>query len=142
MGSCLPLLKEAEKKKGPALSEYEAALYHGRPLFALMAKENKLDEKISEVLRRILLAFEDEEDGWDKFRLAWISLLSIRVQMGQTTAELASDLVAYSCAVFCGYSPESRAVRLGHFPDPVCARLAMCMYDGRLLRLSRMSYYN
>ena len=129
MGSCLPLLKEAEEKKGAALSEYEVAVYHGRPLFALMAKENKLDEKISEVLRRILLAHKDQEDDWDKFRVAWISLLSIRVQMGQTTAELASDLVAYSYAVFCGYSPESRAVRLGHFPDPVCARLAMCMMD-------------
>ena len=129
MASCLSLLNEAETRKGAALSEYEVAVYHGRPLFALMAKENKLEEKISEVLRRILIAMKGKEEDWYKFQRAWISMLSIRVQLGQTTAELASDLVAFSCTIFCGYSPESRAVRLGHFPDPVCARLAMCMMD-------------
>ena len=59
----------------------------------------------------------------------WIDLLSTRVQLGQTTTEIASELVAHSFANVCGYFPGSRAILLGYSPDPVCARLAMCMMD-------------
>ena len=129
MGSCLPLLGMAEEKKGKTFSEYDRAVFYGRPLFALMANENKLDANLGSVLRRMLCTRPDDNVGWNQNRLARISLLSTRVQMGQTTSDLSSDLVAYGYANFCGYYPESRAVRLGYFPDPVCARLAMCMMD-------------
>ena len=81
------------------------------------------------MLRRMLLASPDKVHKWKESQCAWISLLFTRVQMGQTTAELASDLVAYSYAIFSGYHPKSRAILLSHFPDPVCARLAMCLMD-------------
>ena len=132
MGSCLPLLEEAEKENGAAFSEYERAVYYGRPLFAHMSKENRLDDNLIVVLRRMVLGHPDKEHKWRESLLAWISLLPIRVQMGQTTVALASDLVAESYAIFCGYHPESKAILLGHFPDPVCARLAMCLMDDTL----------
>ena len=49
--------------------------------------------------------------------------------MGQTTVDMASDLVAFGFANFSGYYSETRAMRLGYFPDPVCAHLAMCLMD-------------
>jgi hypothetical protein len=156
LGSCLSLLPQI-----PGLSEYDRAVYHGRPLFALMAKENVLEKNIQTVLLRMLcsqkweLATGDkweeqtqttreaqskiavEEQGeqaktpqvWTEVIWAFISLLSTRVQMGQTTAEVASELVANGYANFCGYIPGSKTILLGYLPDPVCARLAMCMMD-------------
>ena len=49
--------------------------------------------------------------------------------MGHTSALVASELVANSYTNFLGYIPDSESVLLGYYPDPVCARLAMCMMD-------------
>jgi len=43
--------------------------------------------------------------------------------------EVAADLVAHSYANVCGYNEETRVIYLGYGPDPVPARLAMCMMD-------------
>ena len=129
IGACLRYLEEAEEKNGATFSEYERSVYYGRPLFALMAKESKLDESLGMVLRKMLCLSLADNGNWKDSRVASISLLSTRIQMGQVTAELASSLVGYGYANFCGFYPDSRAVIIGHFPDPVCARLAMCMMD-------------
>ena len=120
MGSCLTLLKENQ-----TLSEYERAVYRGRPLFAQMAKEGVLDECTPVILLRMLRETNWTEDN----RNGWINLLSTRAQMGQISAEVASDLVANSYANLCAYNDDSRFVHLGYLSDPVPARLAMCMMD-------------
>jgi hypothetical protein len=140
------------------LSEYERAVYYGRPLFALLAKKEKLEESIQTVLYRMLWSHKwssknqkkgkestetNDQDGtqitkhdqsdstraWTLLILACINLLATRIQMGQTSALVASDLVANSYTNFLGYIPDSESVLVGYYPDPVCARLAMCMMD-------------
>ena len=171
IGSCLDLVP-----KVVGISEYDRAVYFGRPLFALMAKENRLERNIHKVLYRMLcshiwkvddtgttaneqtvsvetttneqeitgneepvttettaneqsVATETKAQPWTNVIWACINLFATRVQMGQTSAEVASELVANSYANFCGYISGSRTILLGYFPDPVCARLAMCMMD-------------
>ena len=59
-----------------------------------------------------------------------INFLSTRIQLGRTSAEVAADLVANGFfASLSGYNAISKAVSIGYYPDPVCARLAMCMMD-------------
>ena len=55
MGSCLHLLDEANKPNmATPLSDYQRAVYYGRPLFALLATINQLDNNLPLVLRRML----------------------------------------------------------------------------------------
>ena len=117
MGSCLSLMETPE-------SEYARAVFYGRPLFALMATTNELEEKIATILLRMLHRVD-----WMDLRETWVNILATRVQLGQTTAEMASRLVANKYANFCGFNDDTKAVLLGYFSDPVCARLAMCMMD-------------
>ena len=97
-----------------------------------MAKENKLEENLQTVLFRMVRndtwSLEKDEDRTKEFA-SWINILSTRIQLGQSTADVSSELVANSYANFCGYNPGSRSVLLGYLPDPVCARLAMCLMD-------------
>lgn len=59
-----------------------------------------------------------------------INFLSTRIQLGRTSAKMASDLVANSFfASLSGYNAISKAVLIGCYPDPVCARRAMYMMD-------------
>ena len=138
MGSCRYLLKEmldephTQTNLNATNSEYKRAVYYGRPLFAQMAKENKLEENLQTVLFRMVRnhtwSLGKDEDRTKEFA-TWINLLSTRIQLGQTTADVSSELVANSYANFCGYNPGSRSVLLGFLPDPECARLAMCLMD-------------
>jgi hypothetical protein len=109
-------------------NEYTRAIYYGRPLFALMAKANNLDGNISKVLTRMLL-LNETVDEWETNRNTSINLLATRVQLGQTTMAVTSDLVAKGYANLSGYLEESMTAQLAYLPDPVCARLAMCMMD-------------
>ena len=159
-GSCLPLLNATKPKKG-TVSEYERAVYYGRPLFALLAKNEELAGSIQTVLYRMLWSHKwssenketsdgpnaiaqgnqsdpakaaqdiqsDPAKAWSLILLACINLLATRIQMGHTSALVASELVANSYTNFLGYIPDSESVLLGYYPDPVCARLAMCMMD-------------
>ena len=117
IGSCLSLLKKTE-------TEYDRAVYYGRPLFARMATTNELDDRIGQILLRMI-----RHANWTAIRETWVNLFATRVQLGETTAELASRLVADKYANFCGYNNDTKAIYLGYLPDPVCARLAMCMMD-------------
>jgi hypothetical protein len=120
-GSCVYLLKEPWK-----LSEYECAAYYGRPLFAHMMEKGILHGKNQAILYRMLHL---RTDWKHKNRMGLINVLSSRVQLGQVSVEMASDLVANSYANLCACNEDSRVVHLGYFPDPVPARLAMCMMD-------------
>ena len=122
-GSCLYLLKEPWK-----LSEYTRAIYYGRPLFALMEEKGILHGKTQAILFR-MLHLHLHKDWALKYQIGLINVLSSRVQLGQVSVEMASDLVANSFANLCACNEDSSVVHLGYFPDPVLARLAMCMMD-------------
>jgi hypothetical protein len=121
------------------LTEYERAVPHGRPLFALMQKDNGLTEpKLCNILDRMLLG--SSSDQLANNLNACVSVLGTRLQIGQTSSFLASDLVARGYAMLTNYvfnvdGNGYKGLGLDNvasicFPtDPVCARLAMGMMD-------------
>ncbi|KAG7362579.1 type III restriction enzyme [Nitzschia inconspicua] len=116
---------------GPHSTEYDDAIIHGRPLFSIMNDHGHLEAQLPNILRRMLLLHggENEEVNWEKNLNAWFSILATRVQMGNTTIAVASDLVAKGYANWTHVSPNS--AHFTYLPDPVCARLAMgMMSDG------------
>ena len=58
---------------------------------------------------------------------ALFSVLATRVQLGQPSLSLASQVVSQSYALLVRSTNDYAQVV--HIPDPVCARLAMCMMD-------------
>ena len=140
-GSCLYLLDQLLTKgkrshsdmELPVIdSEYKRAVFYGRPLFAQMAKDGELNQNIGTILLRMVRDVRwhtQTPETWIQVLSIWINILSTRVQLGQTTTEIASELVARSYANIFGYFPGSRAILMGYSPDPVCAHLAMCMMD-------------
>lgn len=113
------------------LTDYDRAVPYGRPLFAILQKENKLNEMTEyNVLRKMLLG---PIQDWSKDSKACLSILGTRLQMGQTSVTLASNLVAKGYAVLSHYvAPvgDDEGSACIFFPtDPVCARLAMAMMD-------------
>ncbi len=115
-----------------AVNDYERAIPYGRPLFAAMQQKESLNE---EALLPIVLRMLVESRYVESSSLsACLSILGTRLQMGQTTVDVASDLVAKGYAVLSHYDRSKDAkggVDRIYFPtDPVCARLAMCLMDG------------
>ena len=111
-------------------SEYHQAIPYGRPLFAAMQLKNKLDDRmLSTVLQRMLLS---TGENYFSDRKACLSVLATRVQMGQTSFRVASDLVAKAYATLTDFTMAEDVGEVAQFcylPDPVCARLAMCLMD-------------
>ena len=108
----------------PESSEYHRSVRFGRPLFSVFLNDGYLEEKELYILKRMLLS----EDDWKKTSHALLfSILGTRVQMGQTTFQIASKLVSkgYANVVSVG---DGKA-QICFMNDPVCARLAMCMMD-------------
>ena len=121
MGSC-----RREPVTGP--TEYDRATNYGRPLFAILAKEGTLHQKISTVLSRMLIVPKERIDWYNEL-MAAINFLGTRVQMDDTSFAVISNLVAMAYANLSGCSQDCTPVKLAYLPDPVCARLAMCMMD-------------
>ena len=126
---------------GPNRSEYHQAIPYGRPLFALLQR-NKPQEQEQEqeqehdlspkqesaVLNRMLLSQRD----WRKSDRCLLSILGTRIQLGTTSMSVVSDLVKSGYANLTYYSQEASMALMSFPPDPVCARLAMCMMGWRL----------
>jgi hypothetical protein len=115
------------KKEIQYLSDYDKSIRYGRPLFAKMHENEVLDEKLETVLRRLLL--HTGEEGFDLTQHAesWLSVVATRVQMGCIKLDVVSKLVSKGYANLTGVS--SNFATFIYMPDPVCARLAMCMMD-------------
>ena len=103
-------------------SEYSEAVPFGRPLFAAM-KPNDLSAGLATIVSRMVL----DPSKWEMEENSWISILGTRVQMGQTPIEIASHLVGYGYMNLVGVN--DKVARTCFMPDPVCARLAMCLMD-------------
>ncbi len=113
--------------------EYENAIPCGRAFFALMHKKKPLSKsKLENVLSRMLLGVDAD---WTENLEACLSILGTRIQMGQASASLASDLVAKGYAILSHYAvptsqqPHNNFARLSFATDPICARLGMCLMD-------------
>ena len=107
-------------------SEWRAAAKYGRPLFASMIKNNEFsDESKAVIIKRMLLS----KDNWQENDAVGINILATRVQMGQTSVSISSDLVARGYANLVGAEGES--LRITYPADPVCAHIAMCLMDDK-----------
>lgn len=109
-------------------SEYEQSIEYGRPLFATMHANCDLAPMIPTILHRILLTDGYNITSWRSSEASWLSVLATRVQMGSTSVKLTSKLVARSYANLVAVFGRDNA-SFCYIPDPVCARLAMCMMD-------------
>jgi hypothetical protein len=108
-------------------SDYDRAIPYGRPLFALMKQDGKLTQDSEKViLQRMTLS---ESDDWFKNDQACLSVLGTRVQMGQTSLSIASELVKKGYANLTYFCGPAQIAQIAYMPDPVCARLAMCIMD-------------
>ena len=103
-------------------SEYSEAVPFGQPLFAAM-KPNDLSAGLAMIVCRMVL----DPSKWEAEENSWISILGTRVQMGQTPIEIASHLVGYGYMNLVGVN--DKVARTCFMPDPVCARLAICLMD-------------
>jgi hypothetical protein len=84
-----------------ARSDYERAIPYGRPLFAVLQKNGQLtDQTEFNVLRKMLLG---QTTNWSNDVKSCLSILGTRLQMGQTSTMLASDLVTDGYAVLSHY---------------------------------------
>ena len=110
------------KEKPEQASEYVLSIPYGRPLFATMTHE-MLENGLTTIVSRMLR----DTSQWQSMEASWLSILGTRAQMGQTSFEIASSLVAHSYANLVGVSDKS--AHICFMPDPVCARLAMCLMD-------------
>ena len=119
-------LLRTRKPPGPNTTEYDESYMYGRPLFAKMGERKLLGDKSeADILRRLVLSHVDS--WWDRIDSCF-SVLATRVQMGQTSFQIASALVSRGYAVLSGLDMEQKKVaEICHMPDPVCARLAMCL---------------
>ena len=108
-------------------SDYSKSIHYGRPLFAIMHENDELDSKIETIVSRLLLSTGEHGFDFTQHAESWLSVLATRVQMGSTNISVVSNLVAKGYANLTGVT--SNNATFVYMPDPVCARLAMCMMD-------------
>ena len=124
-------VKEEEESSSSSSSEYHESIQYGRPLFSVMYNHQKLNDVAhSAILHKILLGcIHDYHEDYDSGHQACLNVLAWRVQRGQTSFEVVEKLVAKGYANLTYCVPSHKMARMCHFPDPVCARLAMCLID-------------
>ena len=79
--------------------------------------------------RMLLLGSQVQGTEWSQEHSCCLNILATRVQMGQTSVEIASNLVGGAYANLVGVDDKKKPKRIYYPPDPVCARLAMCLMD-------------
>jgi hypothetical protein len=109
-------------------NEYLQAIPYGRPLFVKMQAKGKLTAKSLQTVCRRMLMVTSSDWTLDDDRTAWMSILGTRFQMGQTSMDISSALVAGGYANLVDVSAENTAT-ICFGPDPVCAYLAMGLMD-------------
>mmetsp|Transcript_4328 Transcript_4328/g.10137 ORF Transcript_4328/g.10137 Transcript_4328/m.10137 type:complete len:640 (-) Transcript_4328:240-2159(-) len=107
------------------VTEFDVAAQYGRPLLARLHLKGELMPALGSILLRI-------RGGESELSLRKsYSLLATRLQMGQVSFDVASELVASGYAHLTHFSPENNAVaEIAFLPDPVCAWLAMTQMIG------------
>lgn len=105
-------------------TDFVKSIPYGRPLFHVMKKAYVLNNSLDAIKDRLQIVTINDSPT------SWLSVLSARVQMGQTTSSTASTLVAKGYASLTHFQSlqnpkEGAIVQICHFPDPVLARAAM-----------------
>jgi len=130
---------------GGNATDYEKAIPYGRPLFARMLVSSNItindteveaDASISEadhtrILHKLLISPESGED-LSANKLAHLSVLATRVQLGGVPVNVVSTLVARGYSHLIYFRQNGQFGDCAHFaqlPDPVCARLSMAMME-------------
>jgi len=109
-------------------TEYHQAIAYGRPLFKLMQEHGHLAGNEGTILRRMLLyGLGNNWTSGNESLKSCLSILGTRVQMGQTSFPITSEMVGYGYANLT-YATSTDAM-MCYMPDPVCGRLAMRMMD-------------
>ena len=126
---------ESESENGEVMStnesEYESMIRYSRPLFAKLHKNNCFDKKREyQVVKKVVLG---QLSNWNNDKKSCLSVLGTRIQMGPTSTPIVSDLVSKGYAHLTYYEHgrddiPNRA-SFAFLPDPVCARVAMCLMD-------------
>jgi len=115
-------------------TEYQRMIRFSRPLFALLYKEDKLDNDVEyDIARKIVLGGTSR---WFNDRMACLSVLATRVQMGAASSSVVSELVSRGYAHLTFFQNKSNVdsyipnlASFAFLPDPVCARIAMGLMD-------------
>ena len=76
------------------MSEYYRAIHYGRPLFQKLREENKLNSQAIWTIGSRMVMRNFQYSNWIENEASRMSVLGTRIQMGQTSTEMASDLVA------------------------------------------------
>ncbi|CAJ1963944.1 unnamed protein product [Cylindrotheca closterium] len=132
MSNVTTTMRNKIKSTDGHLAEYSVVVPRGRPLFAAVS-EQELKAGESIIVQRIVQ--DASPSAFKNTATAWLSVLGTRVQMGQTTFAAASGLVSRSYANLVSVSPatvdgnDKQSAKICFPPDPVCARLAMCLMD-------------
>lgn len=115
-------------------TEYGDMIRFSRPLFAKLHKEGKL-KRGSEFDIAVKIVLGRTED-WITDPKSCLSVLGTRVQMGPTCTSVVSTLVEKGYAHLTYFQNKRSAYKdipsnasFAFLPDPVCARLAMCLMD-------------
>ena len=112
-------------------SEYESMIQYSRPLFAKLHKDRLFSAaKEYEAVKKVVLG----ETDWKNLKRPCLSVLGTRIQMGPTSAPIVSDLVSKGYAHLTYYEHGGvegipNRASFAFLPDPVCARIAMCLMD-------------
>mmetsp|Transcript_59428 Transcript_59428/g.145433 ORF Transcript_59428/g.145433 Transcript_59428/m.145433 type:complete len:841 (-) Transcript_59428:573-3095(-) len=126
-----PAEAESEDASEPNPSEYESMIQYSRPLFAKLHKDGRFHAgKEYEAAKKIVLGHTD----WKNHNRSCLSVLGTRIQMGPTSAPIVSDLVSKGYAHLTYYEHGGvegipNRASFAFLPDPVCARIAMCLMD-------------
>eukprot|EP00523_Entomoneis_sp_CCMP467_P010980 CAMPEP_0168740126 /NCGR_PEP_ID=MMETSP0724-20121128/11816_1 /TAXON_ID=265536 /ORGANISM="Amphiprora sp., Strain CCMP467" /LENGTH=762 /DNA_ID=CAMNT_0008787547 /DNA_START=299 /DNA_END=2587 /DNA_ORIENTATION=- len=113
-------------------TDFRRSIKYGRPLFHVLQKYDKLDTNALDAIQKRLLLTHHPENN----KVSWLSVLSVRVQMGRVSLDIASSLISLGYANlthFHAFPPtlstetnnHATIVQQCHFPDPVLARSAM-----------------
>ena len=136
-------------------SEFDRSIPYGRPLFARLllgdgmldssqkwpaeAKRSMTDDQMAVALSRLLLNRTSPFDQSSASLLPFLSVWSTRVQLGGVSSAVVETLVARGYAHLTGFrsihldddlsSPPRPTATHSNLPDPVIARLAMCVME-------------
>ena len=118
----------------PEQTEYQRMIRFSRPLFALLYNRKMLDSDVEfDIAKKIILG---KTTSWTDDRRSCLSVLATRVQMGATSTSVVSDLVSRGYAHLTFFQNKSdqdsdipSLASFAFLPDPVCARIAMCLMD-------------
>jgi len=125
-------------------SEYQKMIRFSRPLFKILHDNDKLSSNAEyDIATKIVLG---ETTSWITKTKSSLSVLATRIQMGATSTSVVSELVSKGYAHLTFFRSKdgdkmdiSSLASFAFLPDPVCARIAMCLMDEQFESVARLN---